>query len=474
MSKRFQIIRATKTLLATVILVGLPLGLSGQETSSPYYRNELLFSFGTNLIPGRWNQIERSPEGQVFAVSWEEKIKKYDKDIEIRSYLPNFFYLKPSGGALFSANQPKLMEAHGFSGGLARVLEENREALYGYLGPDGNWAISPRYVDAKDFIGGLAIVREPAGLWGVIGANGTWVLTPRFAEAGQLNAQGIFEAKVSTSAGKLNWYNARTGELVSATDPRLISQPEKQNSLTLSNSKYKIGNSKHVGVEYRLSGKYVSLIDPSGKEIWPHVFNDFDIVGTKAVVSLGYYGDYHDRDGGPVTDFYGPTQGAYALIDLNTHHFLIPPIASQIRWMGGEKWFVSTHDGQSFIYDEVRGSRQKMPLRSIIKFLGPVAIGYGLANNESIDQPREAINLGIYGRINDNNVRVRSQPNLKGEIVAAFKKGTPLHVLEYKPEIETIGNWTGLWARVKTEDESQSGWVFSYFIDLMYTVMDGP
>lgn len=414
-------------------------------------------------MPETWNSIVRSPEGQVLAIRWEGGISRDDEDGTVSgAFVPTFFYVKSNGTPLFSSNEPKLMAAYPFAGGLARVLETDREALYGFLGTNGQWAIPPRFVEALDFAGDLTVAREPSGLWGVLGSKGQWILSPRFAQVQQPKQTGVLAARLPGTSSDFKWFDARTGALVSAYDPRTQTPPEKGG--TLVDTKYKIGPGNSFGVG-SLMGSSQSLIDPSGKVILPSVFTRIKfIVGSKAIVALGDFGDRMGED--QFSDAFDRSQGVYALLDLTTNHFLIPPVASQIVWRGGGLWYVSTHTGYAFNYDETRGSKQRMPNMDVLWFSGPVAVGYNISEISPDQPPNEKVDLNVYGQINDDNVRMRSQPNLKGEVLTVLSKGTPLHVREYKPEIETIGQWTGLWTRIETE-EGKTGWVFSYFINLL-------
>ena len=51
---------------------------------------------------------------------------------------------------------------------------------FGYLGPDGMYAVEPRFEEAGDFSEGLAPAAETDGLWGYIDRQGRWAIPPRF------------------------------------------------------------------------------------------------------------------------------------------------------------------------------------------------------------------------------------------------------------------------------------------------------
>lgn len=78
-----------------------------------------------------------------------------------------------------------LFNARSFSGGLAAV---KRGALWGFVDPQGQMAIEPRFREAKDFgsaEAGLAPVRVRGGgeLWGYADREGEVVIEPRFRSA---------------------------------------------------------------------------------------------------------------------------------------------------------------------------------------------------------------------------------------------------------------------------------------------------
>ena len=62
------------------------------------------------------------------------------------------------------------------------VHEEKLTLRYGFLYPDGTWAIEPQYKDASNFRNGIAIVQmwNTAPHWGGINTNNQWVICPRF------------------------------------------------------------------------------------------------------------------------------------------------------------------------------------------------------------------------------------------------------------------------------------------------------
>ena len=69
-----------------------------------------------------------------------------------------------------------------FGDGLCPV---RRGELWGYVDPEGRWAIEPRFRRAEDFAGGLAAVTEPdADGWRLLDPRGRWVGEGRFDDVG--------------------------------------------------------------------------------------------------------------------------------------------------------------------------------------------------------------------------------------------------------------------------------------------------
>ena len=54
---------------------------------------------------------------------------------------------------------------------------------WGYLDPEGKWAIPPRFERANVFHGGLAAAKEPGGKWGYLKPDGSWGLEPKYTKA---------------------------------------------------------------------------------------------------------------------------------------------------------------------------------------------------------------------------------------------------------------------------------------------------
>lgn len=54
---------------------------------------------------------------------------------------------------------------------------------WGYLDPEGKWAIPPKFERANVFHGGLAAAKEPGGKWGYLKPDGSWGLEPKYTKA---------------------------------------------------------------------------------------------------------------------------------------------------------------------------------------------------------------------------------------------------------------------------------------------------
>jgi len=54
---------------------------------------------------------------------------------------------------------------------------------WGYLDPEGKWAIPPRFERANVFHGGLAAAKESGGKWGYLRPDGSWGLEPKYTKA---------------------------------------------------------------------------------------------------------------------------------------------------------------------------------------------------------------------------------------------------------------------------------------------------
>jgi len=80
-----------------------------------------------------------------------------------------------------SERQDGLKAVGPFGDGRAPAKEESGK--WGYLDPEGKWAIPAKFERAGIFRRGLAAVKLPGGKWGYIRPDGSWAMEPRFSQA---------------------------------------------------------------------------------------------------------------------------------------------------------------------------------------------------------------------------------------------------------------------------------------------------
>ena len=64
-----------------------------------------------------------------------------------------------------------------------RAPAKDANGKWGYLDPEGKWAIPAKFERAGVFRRGLAAVKEPGGKWGYLKPDGSWSMEPRFTRA---------------------------------------------------------------------------------------------------------------------------------------------------------------------------------------------------------------------------------------------------------------------------------------------------
>ncbi len=62
-----------------------------------------------------------------------------------------------------------------------RAPAKNAKGQWGYLDPEGKWAIPAKFERAGVFRSGLAPAREAGGKWGFLKPDGTWGIAPKFS-----------------------------------------------------------------------------------------------------------------------------------------------------------------------------------------------------------------------------------------------------------------------------------------------------
>ena len=70
------------------------------------------------------------------------------------------------------------------------------------------------------------------------------------------------------------------------------------------------------------------------------------------------------------------------------------------------------------------------------------------------------------GKCNDDDVRLRSDPGVKGKILGKLMKGDTFKVLATTYKLDTIGTLSGSWVEVSFND--QIGWIFEPFVSCDY------
>jgi hypothetical protein len=387
-----------------------------------YYDNGLAL-FVAGRLAGKYHYVDGPGPSGWFAVAWNQVPPpvRAPGDYEAASaYAPTFAYFGADGKPLAVKAAARAMDAGPFADGRARVLEADREALYGYIDPSGAWAIPPRFAEAADFSGGRAAVREPGGKWGAVGPDGAWLVAPGLA------APPAAAAAPPADPGRdpLDGYSV---EYVRQAD---------------------------WGPDFNSYALRVS--DPAGRVVSDGVFNSFG----PAVDGLGVVAV------GRVVNFYGygygasscaPDEGAYGLYDLKSGRFLVPLSAAQVAPAGAGLWYVRPHSGAPYLFDARKGKNLgAQPTVNFLAAAGPVVVGYALEAS--------AGGLAVPAVVNDDKVRLRSAPSTAGAILGELNRGAKVTAVEYQAEVVTVGSWTGVWTRVELED-GRTGWMFGYFLD---------
>jgi hypothetical protein len=88
------------------------------------------------------------------------------------------------GFSTFTALSQDEAEKLLFAKGPAPAKGENGK--WGFLSPDGNWAVEAKFIEVKPFQGDVAAAREK-DKWGYIDATGNWKIPPRFSWAGEFS-----------------------------------------------------------------------------------------------------------------------------------------------------------------------------------------------------------------------------------------------------------------------------------------------
>ena len=97
----------------------------------------------------------------------------------------------------------------GFHGGLSPALSTDK-GRYGYLNPEGQWALRPQYAYAEPFEDGCAVAALDSGS-GLIDPNGTWKISPKYDAVARMRGENKIVCVSYTR--EIDVYSAETFEL---------------------------------------------------------------------------------------------------------------------------------------------------------------------------------------------------------------------------------------------------------------------
>lgn len=169
----------------------------GQDYVQPRYA--LVDARGRQLTDFLYDYIDYSPAGDVLIYSIEGRVGAMTRTLEelvpaaydavspdgeggflLATYdesdTSQLLY-KPAGGEPGATGVKARFYTNSLAGGFICAYGEN--GLYGYLTPQGRWAIKPRFEWAQNFVNGYAIVREK-GKVGIIDVKGRWSVKPSY------------------------------------------------------------------------------------------------------------------------------------------------------------------------------------------------------------------------------------------------------------------------------------------------------
>jgi hypothetical protein len=146
----------------------------------------------------------------------------------------------------------------------------------------------------------------------------------------------------------------------------------------------------------------------------------------------------------PDQDLEAKTRFADALLRLGADINRIEPLwGPYLHWYASTDWFPFQYKTGMIKWLLARGAN-------------PMARWQGLLYDE--------IPLSRHGRINEEGVRLRATPDLRGTVIQRLEKGTAFEVLEMG-EIElSVDYYTGLWYKIRLKG-GVTGWVFGKYID---------
>ncbi len=116
------------------------------------------------LVPAAYDAVSPDGDGGFLLVSHEE------------SDTPQLLYM-PAGGEPEPTGVRARFYSNTLTGGFISAYGEN--GLYGFLTPQGRWAVKPKFDWAQNFLNGYAIAKEK-GKTGIIDTAGKWIVKPSY------------------------------------------------------------------------------------------------------------------------------------------------------------------------------------------------------------------------------------------------------------------------------------------------------
>jgi hypothetical protein len=178
--------------LAVFVLwtICLPKGMTGRNAEAREvrvivgfeYTDAREFSEGLAAVKSNdhWGYIDLT--GRI-AISFDYKVPEAGSFSEGFAFVGDRF-IDVRGNPAFGGKT--FEQAFSFSEGLAAVQTNGQ---WGFINPNGQFAIPAGYESAGDFSGGMAPVKKD-GLWGYIDVRGRLLIAPRFVRAGAFGRAG--------------------------------------------------------------------------------------------------------------------------------------------------------------------------------------------------------------------------------------------------------------------------------------------
>ncbi len=113
-----------------------------------------------------------------------------------------FCVLAIFSGSVLIAEEQQEAEKRLFAKGPAPAKGESGK--WGFLSPDGTWAVEPKFIEVKPFQADLAAARENEK-WGYLDPSGNWKIPPRFSWAGEFSENLAPAAEGDRLTGKFGY-----------------------------------------------------------------------------------------------------------------------------------------------------------------------------------------------------------------------------------------------------------------------------